>query len=363
LGDPLCETARMPRARRTAQAVAVRRAQPPAAASRRPTYGAAGRLVRAFIALLRTPRGRDIDALAAELGVSRKTAERYARVLLNDVCGQDGLPLVEMVRRDEGPPMLRLRGGSDGLDSTEFQAASMFFAAAALRSLRGTVLADGADEVWDRFKRNLPARSRRALEHIERKFYYVPFAAKEYAGLDDQLDTLLKAVLRNEVLEIRYRRPDGRTHLHRFSPYTFVLYRDGLYLLGESSRHVRPIHLAVDRIVDVQRTADRYSYPLGYSPAAALEGVPGIWSGPEVTVSLRLTGRAAEQIPERRLHPSQSFTPLRGGATLMRLTVRGWQELAWWILSWGADVEVLEPPDLRTYVKRAVQGAAALYVR
>jgi len=77
----------------------------------------------------------------------------------------------------------------------------------------------------------------------------------------------------------------------------------------------------------------------------------------------RLRGRAAEQIPERRIHPSQSFTPLRGGETLLRLEVHGWQELAWWILSWGGDVEVLEPAELRDFVKRSVTVAAALYAR
>ena len=89
----------------------------------------------------------------------------------------------------------------------------------------------------------------------------------------------------------------------------------------------------------------------------------GIWSGPETQVALRLTGRAAEQIPERLVHPSQNFAPLRGGATLMRFTVRGWQELAWWILSWGGDVEVIEPADLRDYVRQQVRAAAAHYSR
>jgi len=319
--------------------------------------------VRAFVALLRAPHGRELGALAEELGVSRKTAERYARVLVRDVPGPDGAPLVEMLRRD-GRVVLRLRGtAAEGIDSTEFQAASIFFAASALRSLRGTVLADGADEVWDRFKQKLPPRTRDALDHVERKFHYVPFAAKDYAGLEERLDVLLKAVLRNEVLELRYRRPDGRTHLHRFSPYTFVLYRDALYLLGQSSRHARPVHLAVDRIAEARRTGDRYAYPADYDPGRALEGVLGIWGGDEIEVALRLTGRAAEQIPERRLHPTQTFAPLRAGALEMRLRVRGWQELAWWILSWGADVEVLEPPALRRWVKRAVESAAALYAR
>ena len=331
--------------------------------SRRPTYGAAGRLVKVVLALLRTPRGRDLDGLAEDLGVSRKTVERYAKVLIEEVEGENGLPLVEMVR-SEGRPRLRVRAAELGVESNEFQAASVFFAAAALRSLHGTVIGDGPDELWDKLKKRLPPRSRDALEQIERKFLYVPFAAKRYDAFDDQVGLLLKAVLRQEVLRIRYRRAEGKkTSLHRFCPYSFVLYRDALYLLGQSSRHANPIYLSVDRIVELEPAGERFDLPRDYSPSKFTGDVFGIWAGANVKVSLRLTGRAADLIPERIVHPSQVFTPLRGGATMMNLEVRGWQELAWWILSWGGDVEVLAPADLRRYVKQSVQSAAALYAR
>lgn len=336
------------------------RSRAPRPESRQPTYGSAARLVRMYLALASAPHGRDLDAIVDELGVSRKTGERYAKVLVDSVQGQDGLPLVEVVRVG-GRPRLRVRRPKTELQSTEYQAASMFFAAAALRSLHGTVIGDGAGDVWGRFVESLPQRTREALRHIERKFAYVPFAAKSYERLDAVLGDLLKAVLRQEILDVRYRRPDGRTHHHEFQPYSFVLYRDGLYLLGKSSRHTNPVYLAIDRIRAATRTGGHFGYPADFDPLAYAEGVFGIWSGPETQVSLRLRGRAAEHVPERIIHPTQSFTPLRGGEILMRFRVRGWQELAWWILSWGADIEVEEPADLREYVRKEVRAAAARY--
>ncbi|HEY8514054.1 MAG TPA: WYL domain-containing protein [Candidatus Binatia bacterium] len=319
-------------------------------------------MMRALVAILRAPHGRELSALADELDVSHKTAERYARVMVNELPAPDGLPLLELVKPN-GRPLLRLRGLAGAVDSTAYQAASVFFGLAALRVLQGTVVHDGATEVWDNFKKNLPSDTRRLLEHVERKFFYVPFAGKSYAKLDDHMDTILRSVLKQEVLDIDYRHANRRRTKHRFSPYTVVLYRDALYLLGASNRHQKPIYLAVDRIENVRRTGEKFALPPNYSPRALTDGVPGIWSGPETTVSLRLRGRAAEQIPERLIHPSQIFTELRGGETLMRMTVRGWQELAWWILSWGPDIEVLEPEDLRRFVKRTLQAAAAVYAR
>ncbi len=328
--------------------------------SRVPNYGSAGRMLRALTAILSSPRGRDLDGLADELDVSRKTAERYAKVMLDAVPAPDGQPLLELVRADGGRPRLRVRG-SGNVDSNAYQAASIFFALAALRTLEGTIVYHGAGDVWEKFKKSLPSDARRTLAHIERKFYYVPFAAKDYTRLDDHLDAILRAVLKQQKLAIRYRNASGRRSRHEFEPYTVILYRDALYVLGQSSRHRTPVYLAIDRIEEIERTGETFTLPPSYSPRDVTRDVPGIWSGSETQVTLRLRGRAAELIPERIVHPSQTFTPLRGGATLMRLTVRGWQELAWWVLSWGGDVEVLEPAEMRAFVRRSVQAAARLY--
>jgi predicted DNA-binding transcriptional regulator YafY len=39
----------------------------------------------------------------------------------------------------------------------------------------------------------------------------------------------------------------------------------------------------------------------------------------------------------------------------------GTKEISWWILSWGADAEVLEPDYLRQEFAKTTQAMAALY--
>ena len=87
----------------------------------------------------------------------------------------------------------------------------------------------------------------------------------------------------------------------------------------------------------------------------------GIWSGKECEVALRLSGRAAEQVPERLHQRTVRLSTTQGGDVLLKAKLRGWQELAWWILSWGRDIEVLSPSDLRKYVAEEHQAAARLY--
>ena len=153
------------------------------------------------------------------------------------------------------------------------------------------------------------------------------------------MDTILRSVLKPERLEIDYRHERAQDE----APPTRT----------RSSSTATRSTCSACRTVTRRRSTSRWTASRASSAAASASrcrrataarltaGVPGIWSGPEVTVSLKLRNRAEEQIPERLIHPPQTFTPLHGGGTLMRMDVRGWRELAWWILSWGADVEVL----------------------
>jgi proteasome accessory factor B len=49
------------------------------------------------------------------------------------------------------------------------------------------------------------------------------------------------------------------------------------------------------------------------------------------------------------------------GTLIWRSTVSGVVEIRLWILSWGDDVEVLEPQDLRDQVRDILERAIARY--
>ena len=50
------------------------------------------------------------------------------------------------------------------------------------------------------------------------------------------------------------------------------------------------------------------------------------------------------------------------GSLVWRATVSGTIEVRLWILSWGDEVEVLAPPELRTDVAATLGRAAARYL-
>jgi CRISPR-associated endonuclease/helicase Cas3 len=69
----------------------------------------------------------------------------------------------------------------------------------------------------------------------------------------------------------------------------------------------------------------------------------------------------ASRVAETTWHPSEVRETQPDGSLLWRADVAGTIEIRLWILSWGADVEVLRPPELRADVAATVRAAANLY--
>lgn len=331
------------------------------ARSRLPTYGAAGRLARIVIGLVSRPHGWPLAAITAELGISERTLLRYLAVCRNELVDASGKPMIEVVGQG-GERALKLVDAGPAPDAGVFEAVFFYFTQTVLTFLEGTVLKDGVAGLWERLHRGLPPRQRTRLVNLGKKFYAVPFAAKDYRSHDEQLDLVVRCLIDQHRMRVDYQGLVGEGKVHDFDPYTLVHYRGGLYLIGYSHRYRKNIWLAVERIRSVTKLPYRFDYPAGYSPEKYTEGMFGIIAGPETTVELLLRGKeTAAFLASRRLHPTQRFTTRADGATLLTMKVRGTTELSSWILSQAPWVEVVKPAALRDEVAARLRAGAALY--
>ncbi len=321
--------------------------------SRLPTYGAAGRLARIVLGLMSRPHGWPLGSITEELGISERTLLRYLAVCRSE--------LVEVVGQGTGRTHKLVEHGS-APDAGIFEAVFFYFTQTVLTFLEGTVLKDGVAGLWERLHRGLPASQRTRLANLAKKFYAVPFAAKDYRGHDEQLDLAVRCLIDQHRMRVDYQGLLGEGKVHDFDPYTLVHYRGGLYLIGYSHRFKKTIWLAVERIRSVTKLPNRFDYPAGYSPEKYTEGMFGIIEGPETSVELLLHGKeTAAFLASRRLHPSQRFTARSDGTTLLTMTVRGTAELETWIVSQAPWVEVLRPAALRDKVAERLRNGADLY--
>src|SRR5271168_1691011 len=334
---------------------------------RKPTYGAAIRLARIAAGLFSRPYGWSFKSIAESLDISERTLARYVAVLRSELLDWRGEPLVEVVSAG-GERKLRLVSSMKAAEASSYQVALLYFSMTVLKFLEGTVLEEGVEGLWEKIYQNLSLSQQTRLSDLQRKFYAVPYAPKDYAAFSEQLDIILRALLDQSRVKVDYAGLTGEGKVHDFDPYSLIAYRGGLYLLGRSNRNEAIIYLAVERIRSVEfirdedGKPDRFTYPRGFDPAAHTEGTFGIVDGAETRVELKILNAQTEAyVRSQTIHRTQQFTRRRDGTTIMTMDIRGTTELANWIMSMGPWIEVMKPAALRKEIAHRHAEVSRMY--
>ncbi len=166
--------------------------------------------------------------------------------------------------------------------------------------------------------------------------HHVPDAPKDYGHRGEDLRLILRALFHCRVLRFDH---SGRAR--EVCPLTLVMWKSGLYLVGESEG--RTLLFAVDRMSALELTPRRFCYPRDYEPSRLFHGSFGIWqsdSAEEVEVDLVFVAKLwlHRYLRERRWHPPQRFEDLDDGRLRMRFRVASMVEVEPWIGSFGEDV-------------------------
>jgi len=186
-------------------------------------------------------------------------------------------------------------------------------------------------------------------------------ALAEHAGT--YFGLVAAAVLRRSRLWIRhYNRKDDRETEREISPQRLVHYRGNWYVDGYC--HVREALRSF--AVDALRAAELRDARAKEIPAAELDehlgAGYGIFAGREVQwARLRFTPEAARWVAAQSWHPKQRARFDPDGSYLLEVPYSHDRELLMEILKFGADVEVLQPSELRRRVGDALRLAAQRY--
>ena len=304
-----------------------------------------------------------LGAIMERLQVSRATAFRR----LKELADTEPLESKEEDRLSYWrlPPT---REHAFALNITTAEMVALAFVKNALGFLAGTGIKEDLDGLIDRFSHALKSSDYAHWKNLEKKLYDMNEGVIDYAGEDGKLDVVndvVTALLREERLTCTLR--DGRAV--RIDPYTLVLYKKGLYLLGFSHAHGEVRRFGLDKIVDTERRAgDRFEYPAGFTPRAHLAGPFGMIRGAREQVRLRFDASVDHYVTRRVWHETQAFRRAEedgagGGDVEMTLEPEGTSEMVSWLLSFGGKAEVLAPEGLRRTVATEARAAAARYAR
>jgi predicted DNA-binding transcriptional regulator YafY len=313
------------------------------------------RFYRVLRYLAAHPEGATVDAVAGFVAMSRRTVYRDLQALEGEI----GIPLWSEGGRwgiVEGAflPPLRLT-----LDE-----AVAFFLAARLTAQFADRYDPDTGAAFQKLAEILPPVVAR---HLERTVDVLARRPPD-ERLTRHLRMLARAWAEHRVVELTYDaatynpgRPPRRSRVHPYLLEASATTR-ALYLMGfdESRGAVRTFRL--QRIIDLSVTPDTFEPP---EPATIQEGLERAWGviadQEEVEVVLRFDPAIAALVTETTWHPTERVTHEADGSVVWRARVPGTIEIRRWILGWGAQVEVVEPRDLRDEVAAVLRQAAARY--
>jgi predicted DNA-binding transcriptional regulator YafY len=159
-----------------------------------------------------------------------------------------------------------------------------------------------------------------------------------------------------------YRNLEGQESRRTVDPYCLRLHAGDLYLLGFCHRRGEPRVFLVDRIRDCEPLEDAFDPPPDFDPEKLFDSSLGIYLGPAAQALVRLAGPVARYVRERPLHPDQEVMEEADGYLVVRVPIRGFEEVTREILRFGAGAEILEPRELRQHVKAEVGRIAGMYL-
>jgi len=171
-----------------------------------------------------------------------------------------------------------------------------------------------------------------------------------------------EATLAGKRLSFSYRARSSAGNTHRQTdPQRLLHYRSNWYLLAVCRTADALRLFSLDRISE-PRVEDAPSLQL---PVEDIDGFSyssfGIFGGgPKGIAHLRFTEHAAEWVADEIWHSDQ-IGEHRDDGYHLRMPYSDERELAMEVLRYGPDVEVLEPPELRSEIVQRIRKMADMY--
>ncbi|GAC1542461.1 MAG: WYL domain-containing protein [Herpetosiphon sp.] len=315
------------------------------------TQSKAARLQQIEHKLYNNPRGLSAVELAAYCGVDRRTIYR-------DI----------MTLEEVGAPIWQL-DGRFGLERGRYQSTvrlnidenvALYFAA--------RLLAHHSDEhnphvvsALEKIAASLPNET--LGTHLSRAAAVIKAKPMrpQYVKV---LETLTRAWADRHLVRILYwavDRPDAQERI--IAPYFLEVSRSepASYVLAHDRLRDAVRTFKIERIQDAELLAEEYTIPEDFDPYVWLDTSWGIIADELVTVRLRFNAPAARRVRESVWHHSQVVEDEADGGCVLTLSIGGIREIKRWVMGWGSDVEVLDPPVLRESVAADIHRLATVY--
>lgn len=319
-------------------------------------------IVRQWIVIrhLARPTGATVRELAEVCGVSQKTIRRDLEDLQSA-----GFPLNEETgARGRKSWTLRFPVQAPGLGFNYDEALALYMSRLFMLPLAGTHLDQAAHSAYGKLRAQLSPGAVRFVDRLGGSLYVTRAGMPDYSDKIEVIDTLAHALAEgHEVVMLYHSASSTEPVEYHIEPYGMCLHRASLYLVAWSRDHGEFRTFKLNRIHQVEDKGFAFKRR-PFELERFLAGSFGVFNGDgDVQVAIRFSPQVAQYVRESNWHHSQQLQAERDGSLILCLRLSNTTEVKSWVLSFGAEAEVLSPPELRAEILAEVERLVAAYGR
>lgn len=247
------------------------------------------------------------------------------------------------------------------IDISEGELLALSIARKALDHYKGTPFEKPLANALNKLSASLPETITANLSELSDA---VSFKHGRLSNQDEAtLRTAIKGALEKRVLSFSYKKPGEKRSARRtVKPYHVTNYLGKWYLLAWDKQREAMRTFLLARAADVAIESETFELPANFSVDEYLWSSFGIWSpSGDYKVKLRVSSSIADHVSENIWHPTQTIESFEDGGLVLGFQLGSLDEVAQWLLSWGTQMEALEPSKLRTLVRKKALAIAERY--
>jgi len=315
---------------------------------------------------LAKPGGATMQELGEELEVDRRTAYRIRETL-----EELGFPLYDDTSSLDGKKRYRFEESYlkklpnmkvPELNLSLSELIALYFIRGNGKLFSGTDIERNIESAYTKLDAFMPEGLAKNLEKVKTLFVSSSKFAKDYRDKQEIIETITDAIFRQQTCLVEYHSfHDDKTKGFKIDPLKFFERDGGLYLFVRATTYGHIRVLAVERIIKLTMTEATFSQPDDFDADALLENAFSIVYDEPIDVKIRFSEEVARYIKERRWAKEQIISDQSDGSVILEMKTSGWMDVKKWILSFGADAEVLEPAELRCEIVEGIQNHQLLY--
>ena len=317
-----------------------------------------GRQWKIIRRLIASQQGQSVRKLAAELDCHPRTVYRDLEALQ-----VAGFPVYN--ERVDNRSLWSLLDSAKHLIPVPFNVTelmALYFSRDMLQTLKETIFYDALESLFQKVKTTLPPEYLTYLRQFEDSLQVGLNPYKNYSGHGDIISSVNRAVVRRQYLDIVYYTMNRKKMTRRtVAPYKIWFFDGTFYMLAYCRLRDGIRLFALDRVKSLEALAEHFEAPDDVDVDGLLQSSFGAFLGDPVEVVIRFSADIAEYIEEKVWHASQEIDKQVDGSILFRAKVAGIDEIKFWVMTWGAKAEVIEPRSLRHAIKKDIDQMQNAY--